>query len=96
VPRFRCRTGHGFSPEVLLAGQSQIVEVGLWEALRALEERAAMARRMSARARARGHRTAAARFERQANAAVDQGVKVRRALRELVPELAAESVVDLP
>jgi two-component system chemotaxis response regulator CheB len=94
VPRFRCRTGHGFSPEALLAGQSEIVEVGMWEALRALEERAAMARRMAARARSRGHRLAAARFERQANAAVDQGVKVRRALRELVPDLVSESFVE--
>jgi two-component system, chemotaxis family, protein-glutamate methylesterase/glutaminase len=94
VPRFRCRTGHGFSPEALLAGQSDIVEVGLWEALRALEERAAMARRMAARARSRGHRLAAARFEKQANAAVDQGVKVRRALRDIVPELVTESLVE--
>lgn len=94
IPRFRCRTGHGYSPEALLAGQSDIVEVGLWEALRALQERAAMARRMASRARARGHRLAAARFERQANAAVDQGVKVRRALREIVPELAADSLVE--
>jgi two-component system chemotaxis response regulator CheB len=59
---FRCRTGHGYSVETLLAGQTETVETALWAALRALEERAAMARRMAARFRKRGSRTSAGRF----------------------------------
>ena len=47
--RFRCRTGHGYSIETLAAEQTDTVESALWAALRALEERAAMARRMESR-----------------------------------------------
>lgn len=91
IARFRCRTGHGFSSETLLAEQSHVVERGLWSALRALEERAAMSRRMAARFRARGRRTTAARFERQANAAVDQAVAIRDALGEIAPHLIPDA-----
>lgn len=46
VIHFRCRTGHAYSPESLLAKQSETLEATLWAALRALEENAALARRM--------------------------------------------------
>ena len=83
--RFRCRTGHGYSVETLLAEQTGRVESALWAALRALEERAAMARRMAARFRKRGSRTSAARFERQADAAVHQALAIREALQNITP-----------
>jgi two-component system chemotaxis response regulator CheB len=91
VTRFRCRTGHGFSPETLLAEQSRNVEAGLWSALRTLEERAAMSRRMAARFRMRGKRATAERFERQANAAVDQALTIRNALGDLAPHLIPDA-----
>jgi two-component system chemotaxis response regulator CheB len=40
VTRFRCRTGHGYAFESLLADQGDAVEAALWSALRTLEERA--------------------------------------------------------
>jgi two-component system chemotaxis response regulator CheB len=92
LPRYRCRTGHGFSIETLLAEQSGNVEAGMWAALRALEERAALSRRMAERFRIRGRRSTAESFERQANAAVEQGVVIRRALEEVVPELTETGV----
>jgi two-component system chemotaxis response regulator CheB len=46
VVHFRCRTGHAYSPESLLAKQSESLENTLWAAVRALEENAALARRM--------------------------------------------------
>ncbi len=52
---FRCRTGHAYSPESLLATQSDQLEGALWAALRALEENAALARRMEKRARELGN-----------------------------------------
>lgn len=92
VPRFRCRIGHAYSVDSLLAHHSASVEAGLWASLRALEERAAMTRRMASRARGRGRRISAERFERQANAAVEQALVIRQALEELAPHLTP----DLP
>jgi two-component system chemotaxis response regulator CheB len=83
--KFRCRTGHGYSVETLAAEQTEVVESALWGALRALEERAAMARRMAARFRDRGSKTSAARFEHQADAAVQQALTIREALQQLTP-----------
>ena len=45
--RFRCRVGHSFGPESLSAGLSQSTEAALWAAMRALEEKAALHRRMA-------------------------------------------------
>ncbi len=48
--RYRCRTGHAYSEQALLAQQSESLEEALWVAYRALRERAALAHRMAARA----------------------------------------------
>jgi two-component system chemotaxis response regulator CheB len=63
---FRCRTGHAFSPESLLACQSDTLETTLWAALRSLEENAALARRMEKHARKRGHYLSSRRYEERA------------------------------
>ena len=52
---FRCRTGHAYSPESLLAEQFESLEMTLWAAVRALEENAALARRMERTMNMRGH-----------------------------------------
>jgi two-component system chemotaxis response regulator CheB len=88
ISHFRCRTGHEYSFESLLANQSTHVEAALWSALRALQEKAAMTRRMAARSRDRGHRMSAERFERKANAAVEEAVLLRSLLHR-VPDLDA-------
>jgi two-component system chemotaxis response regulator CheB len=83
--RFRCRTGHVFSSDALLAGQDDHVERALWAALRALEEKAAMLRRIALRARGRGHVASAARFEQKANAALEEAVAVREVIARFEP-----------
>jgi two-component system chemotaxis response regulator CheB len=66
---FRCRTGHAFSPESLLAKQSETLDAALWAALRSLEENAAMARRMEKRAREHGNEMSRRRYETRAREA---------------------------
>jgi two-component system chemotaxis response regulator CheB len=66
TPRFRCRIGHAYSEESLLHQHSRSLEIALWTALRALEERAALLRRMAGRAEVGGHDHSARSFREQA------------------------------
>jgi two-component system, chemotaxis family, protein-glutamate methylesterase/glutaminase len=66
---FRCRTGHAFSPQSLLAEQGDGLEAALWAALRALEERKSLVQRLADRAMERGHSLAAEQFQQQFNEA---------------------------
>lgn len=78
--RFRCRVGHAYSSESLLAGQFDGVEAALWAALRALEENISLSARVAARMRSRGHLQTAERFERQVSEAESQAEVLRRLL----------------
>jgi two-component system chemotaxis response regulator CheB len=48
---YRCHVGHGYDAHLLLGAQTETVERALWTALRALEERAALLRRMAGQER---------------------------------------------
>jgi two-component system, chemotaxis family, protein-glutamate methylesterase/glutaminase len=87
LERFRCRVGHAWSPESLLTQQSEALEAALWVALRSLEERAALARRLAESASNRGHAITATRFEEQAAEAQQAARLVRDLL--LDPETFA-------
>jgi hypothetical protein len=47
ILRFRCRVGHSFGTESLGKGVSMASETALWAAVRALEEKAALQRRLA-------------------------------------------------
>jgi two-component system chemotaxis response regulator CheB len=96
VFRFRCRAGHAWSPESLLAEQNDGIEAALWIALRSLEERASLSRRLATAAEARGHRITAQRFTEQANEA-EHGAGLIRALLADPSKLAASlQLLDPP
>ena len=77
---FRCRVGHRFSAESLLAGESEALEAALWTALRSLEERNDLLRRMSERARRQGQHNAADRFEKRVRDGDQNAALIRQVL----------------
>ena len=78
--RYRCRVGHAFSPESLMDAQNEGIERALWSALRALEESAAMCRRVATRAERRGNVHTVARFIDRAQHATRHAESIRRLL----------------
>jgi two-component system, chemotaxis family, protein-glutamate methylesterase/glutaminase len=53
--RFRCRVGHAFTSETMLAQQDETLEEALWATLKTLEESASLTQRMIQQAYQRGH-----------------------------------------
>jgi two-component system chemotaxis response regulator CheB len=78
---FRCRTGHAYSPESLLARQTDSVEATLWAELRSLEENAALSRRMEKRARDHGNEHSHHRYGKRAEETERHAVALRALLK---------------
>ena len=65
--RFRCRVGHAYTADVLRGALSDSVEEALWAAMRSLEEKASLLRRIGAGSgekRATQYQEEAAQFDR--------------------------------
>jgi two-component system, chemotaxis family, protein-glutamate methylesterase/glutaminase len=77
---FRCRVGHAYSAESMLAEHDEGLETALWWALRALEESTALAKRMAASARERNHPLLVTRYEQKAHAQEQHAVLIREIL----------------
>jgi two-component system, chemotaxis family, protein-glutamate methylesterase/glutaminase len=82
VLRFRCRVGHVYSADSMLAAHTDSVDRALWAALRSLEERAALTQKMADRARARQQHFVARAFQERASTAADHAVIVRELLTQ--------------
>lgn len=78
--RFRCRTGHAYSVNSLIAEQSEALEEAVWTALRALEEKAALAEKLATRSRDRNQNLSAKRFEAQRQYAHQRATLIRQLL----------------
>ena len=101
ILRFRCRVGHSYSPDSMLAAQIDSVDRALWAALRALEERVALTRRLADRARRRRHEGVAVAFEQRAEAAAEPAAVVRDMLLSrgmghghVVPDHSGEEPIE--
>jgi two-component system chemotaxis response regulator CheB len=79
IVRFRCHTGHAFSPMTLIAEVNAAIDDGLWDTLRAIEERILLLRQMAALALPKDA-TQGARWREQA----DDAESRLAALRDMV------------
>jgi two-component system chemotaxis response regulator CheB len=80
VLRFRCRVGHAYTSQTMLEVQGEAIERALWTAVRQLEERAVLIRKLAAAARMRGHDAVATTFDDRSVALAREGA----VLRELI------------
>jgi two-component system chemotaxis response regulator CheB len=78
--RFRCRVGHAFSAESVLAEQSEALEMALWTALNTLEESISLNKRMAQQARERGQSWLADRFDGKRHEAEQRVAAIRQVL----------------
>jgi two-component system, chemotaxis family, protein-glutamate methylesterase/glutaminase len=92
--RFRCRVGHTYTSETLTTEQALTVEHALWSALRALEEHAAVRRRMAERARRTGETTSADRYAERARQLDAQAQQVRNLVLAGAGAVESDSAPD--
>lgn len=76
---YRCRSGHAFSADSLLAVQGEGLDSAIWRPIRILTERGALLRRLGSRAAHQGRERSAQWFEDQADEALRRAAEMRRA-----------------
>jgi two-component system chemotaxis response regulator CheB len=93
IASYRCRVGHAYTLNSLVAGHTDTVERAFWTAYRALEEQSAMSRRVARRLADRGRLESAGRFERQAEQSARQAAELKQILDALepAPDVGAET-----
>jgi len=79
--RFRCEVGHAHSAATLAETQTEAAEAAMWSALRALEDKAELARRRSVAAAGRGFTAQAEHFSAEEQAAQQHAAAIRTVLR---------------
>jgi two-component system chemotaxis response regulator CheB len=80
---YDCMVGHGWSSQSLFDEQSVAVERAMWLAIRNLDERARLTRRLAEESENRGHRISAARFRETAEEACRAADQIRTAVSGL-------------
>jgi two-component system, chemotaxis family, protein-glutamate methylesterase/glutaminase len=83
IDRFRCHTGHAYSSDALQRAAEETVEQKLWQALRAVDERALLIERRRAAAVAARHEVMEATYRQQAAETQRQGEALHGLLRQL-------------
>jgi two-component system chemotaxis response regulator CheB len=87
VLRFRCRIGHAWTAENLIAQQDMTVETALWTAVRTLQEKAELADRLGRRAGEEGRNVSAHRFREAAG----EAHRSAAILKEILAAVPADS-----
>lgn len=85
--RFRCRVGHMYSPDSLMADQTEAVERALWAAIRSMEEQAEFSARLAAKSRQNKRPSLARRFSEKAEMNRDNAALLRDLLQTTADEL---------
>jgi two-component system chemotaxis response regulator CheB len=80
--RFRCRVGHALTGQVLLSAQSDKVEEALWTALRVIEEKAVLARKLRDGAAALNFTSAPKKFDDEAQRLDAHAQVIRQLLKK--------------
>lgn len=80
ILRYRCHIGHAYSSNSLLAEQADTVETALWSSVRALEEKAALSRRMATHARQQNRLLSEVQFTQRAEEVERQAEIVRQVI----------------
>jgi two-component system chemotaxis response regulator CheB len=78
--RFRCQVGHAYSRDSMVAMETKALDRSLWMAYRALEERAALGRRLAADAERLHDAGGVRRFRALAEQAAQQKLVIQQAL----------------
>jgi two-component system, chemotaxis family, protein-glutamate methylesterase/glutaminase len=78
--QYRCQIGHRYSEESLVQLQGNNLENALWTAVRALEERSMLARRMASRLQGKNAGKSEQQFERMAREADESRELIRKLL----------------
>src|SRR5436190_415746 len=86
--RFKCHVGHAYSPESLETAQSDGLEMALWSALRTLQERGDLFRRLARRSGLSSRH----RFENKANEVDHHSDLLRQSIQRLGRLPAADQV----
>ena len=88
--RFRCHTGHAYSPESLMAEINVAVEDALWNAIRSVQESALLLEHLATHVAADQGEAAAAELKQAADNARRRAEIVRRAVLEHSTETLTE------
>jgi two-component system chemotaxis response regulator CheB len=91
--RFRCRVGHAFTAESMVAGQDDNVEEALWMALNTLEESEQLYTRLAQQAYQHHHPRMEEQFRRKVQA-IEKRASVLREVLTGGPQVAESEAVE--
>lgn len=89
--RYRCRVGHLYSPDSLMADQTEALERALWAAIRSMEEQAEFSDRLAVNSRQKQRTRLARSFAEKAQANRDNAAVLRDLLQQ-----SAEQLLEMP